>query len=58
MNYLSCSGPILPQQAVFDQMDDVGVLIAAVIHDLNHPGKTNSFLVNAGNELALLYNDL
>ena len=38
--------------------DEVVSLIAAVIHDLDHPGKTNSFLVNAGSELALMYNDL
>ena len=45
-------------QSIFDQMDEVGALIAAVVHDLDHPGRTNSFLVNAGSELALLYNDL
>ena len=38
--------------------DEVVSLIAATVHDLNHPGKTNSFLVNAGHELAVLYNDL
>ncbi|KAI9355315.1 hypothetical protein DFJ73DRAFT_623591 [Zopfochytrium polystomum] len=30
---------------------------AAVIHDYNHPGKNNNFLVNTLDEMALLYND-
>uniref|UniRef100_A0A4W3K216 Phosphodiesterase n=1 Tax=Callorhinchus milii TaxID=7868 RepID=A0A4W3K216_CALMI len=40
-----------------DQMDEVAALIAATVHDVDHPGRTNSFLCNAGSELALLYND-
>jgi high affinity cAMP-specific and IBMX-insensitive 3',5'-cyclic phosphodiesterase 8 len=43
---------------VFDQMDEVASLIAAIVHDLDHPGRTNSFLVNARSELSILYNDL
>uniref|UniRef100_A0A8C5E373 Phosphodiesterase n=1 Tax=Gouania willdenowi TaxID=441366 RepID=A0A8C5E373_GOUWI len=40
-----------------DQLDEVAALIAATIHDMDHPGRTNSFLCNAGSELAILYND-
>ncbi|XP_063819734.1 high affinity cAMP-specific and IBMX-insensitive 3',5'-cyclic phosphodiesterase 8B isoform X2 [Pseudophryne corroboree] len=40
-----------------DQLDIVAALIAATVHDVDHPGRTNSFLCNAGSELALLYND-
>ncbi|XP_076792927.1 high affinity cAMP-specific and IBMX-insensitive 3',5'-cyclic phosphodiesterase 8A isoform X2 [Arvicanthis niloticus] len=40
-----------------DRIDEVAALIAAAIHDVDHPGRTNSFLCNAGNELAVLYND-
>ncbi|XP_051896128.1 high affinity cAMP-specific and IBMX-insensitive 3',5'-cyclic phosphodiesterase 8A isoform X2 [Pristis pectinata] len=40
-----------------DRTDEVAALIAAIIHDVDHPGRTNSFLCNAGSELALLYND-
>ncbi|KAF1435915.1 High affinity cAMP-specific and IBMX-insensitive 3',5'-cyclic phosphodiesterase 8B, partial [Pygoscelis papua] len=36
----------------------VAALIAATIHDVDHPGRTNSFLCNAGSELAVLYNDM
>lgn len=32
-------------------------MIAATVHDVDHPGRTNSFLCNAGSELAVLYND-
>ncbi|XP_035748726.1 high affinity cAMP-specific and IBMX-insensitive 3',5'-cyclic phosphodiesterase 8B isoform X5 [Egretta garzetta] len=40
-----------------DHLDEVAALIAATIHDVDHPGRTNSFLCNAGSELAILYND-
>ncbi|XP_053303948.1 high affinity cAMP-specific and IBMX-insensitive 3',5'-cyclic phosphodiesterase 8B [Spea bombifrons] len=40
-----------------DQLDKVASLIAATVHDIDHPGRTNSFLCNAGSELAVLYND-
>ncbi|XP_041369550.1 high affinity cAMP-specific and IBMX-insensitive 3',5'-cyclic phosphodiesterase 8B-like isoform X2 [Gigantopelta aegis] len=43
---------------IFDQMDEVASLIAATVHDVDHPGRTNAFLVNASNDLAVLYNDL
>lgn len=35
----------------------MAALIAATVHDVDHPGRTNSFLCNAGSELAILYND-
>ncbi|KFQ99591.1 High affinity cAMP-specific and IBMX-insensitive 3',5'-cyclic phosphodiesterase 8B, partial [Opisthocomus hoazin] len=40
-----------------DHLDEVAALIAATIHDVDHPGRTNSFLCNAGSDLAVLYND-
>ncbi|XP_053450536.1 high affinity cAMP-specific and IBMX-insensitive 3',5'-cyclic phosphodiesterase 8A isoform X2 [Nycticebus coucang] len=40
-----------------DPIDEVAALIAATIHDVDHPGRTNSFLCNAGSKLAILYND-
>ena len=39
-------------------MDVVSSLIAAVVHDVDHPGKTNAYLINSGSKLALLYNDV
>ncbi|XP_075694754.1 high affinity cAMP-specific and IBMX-insensitive 3',5'-cyclic phosphodiesterase 8B isoform X3 [Rhinoderma darwinii] len=44
-------------KVTLDQLDKVAALIAATVHDIDHPGRTNSFLCNAGSELALLYND-
>ncbi|KAF3818069.1 hypothetical protein GH733_014941 [Mirounga leonina] len=37
-----------------DPVDEVAALIAATVHDVDHPGRTNSFLCNAGSELAIL----
>jgi hypothetical protein len=32
------------------------ILLAAVVHDVNHPGQTNTYQENARTDLALLYN--
>uniref|UniRef100_A0A673BQC6 Phosphodiesterase n=1 Tax=Sphaeramia orbicularis TaxID=375764 RepID=A0A673BQC6_9TELE len=45
------------ERSSLDQLDEVAALIAATVHDVDHPGRTNSFLCNAGSELAILYND-
>ncbi|ESO88093.1 hypothetical protein LOTGIDRAFT_126656, partial [Lottia gigantea] len=45
-------------KSVFDQFDEVACLISAVVHDVDHPGRTNAFLVNASDPLALFYNDV
>jgi hypothetical protein len=38
-------------------LDLLGILIAALGHDLGHPGFSNPFHINASSELALTYND-
>ena len=38
-------------------LDLLGILIAALGHDLGHPGLTNPYHINASSELALTYND-
>ena len=35
----------------------MAALVAAAVHDVDHPGRNNQFVVNSGHELALLYND-
>lgn len=35
-----------------------GLLLGAVVHDIDHPGNTNLFEVNSRSELALQYNNL
>jgi high affinity cAMP-specific and IBMX-insensitive 3',5'-cyclic phosphodiesterase 8 len=42
----------------FDNLDEACVLIASAVHDVGHPGKSASFLVNSDNPLAILYNDI
>ena len=32
-------------------------IFSSSIHDVDHPGVTNQYLVNTGSELALMYND-
>ncbi|CAK8685576.1 unnamed protein product [Clavelina lepadiformis] len=44
-------------KAWMEPLDEVSALLAAIIHDVDHPGRTNAFLVNSNNPLALLYND-
>eukprot|EP01135_Chromosphaera_perkinsii_P012167 Nk52_evm5s2604 gene=Nk52_evmTU5s2604 len=43
------------------EIDEVTLLvaiIAPIIHDFEHPGVNNNFLVNTNDELAVLYNDV
>lgn len=40
-----------------EPLDVFGLLVAAIGHDVNHPGVTNAFLVNSGHELAVKYNN-
>ena len=39
-------------------LDLLGILIAALGHDLGHPGLTNPFPLNSSSELAITYNDV
>lgn len=40
-----------------NKVDIFSILLAAVVHDVKHPGENNSFQANARTDLALLYND-
>jgi hypothetical protein len=39
-------------------LDLLGIIIAALGHDLGHPGFTNMFHINSSSELAVTYNDV
>ncbi|XP_055618827.1 cAMP-specific 3',5'-cyclic phosphodiesterase isoform X2 [Toxorhynchites rutilus septentrionalis] len=42
---------------VFTSLEICAALFAACIHDVDHPGLTNQFLINSSSELAIMYND-
>uniref|UniRef100_A0A8C5FGF0 Phosphodiesterase n=1 Tax=Gadus morhua TaxID=8049 RepID=A0A8C5FGF0_GADMO len=43
--------------AVFTDLEVLAALFAAAIHDVDHPGVSNQFLISTNSELALMYND-
>uniref|UniRef100_A0A8C1S6B5 Phosphodiesterase n=1 Tax=Cyprinus carpio TaxID=7962 RepID=A0A8C1S6B5_CYPCA len=44
-------------EAVFTDLEILAAMFASAIHDVDHPGVSNQFLVNTNSELALMYND-
>ncbi|ELU18933.1 hypothetical protein CAPTEDRAFT_180250 [Capitella teleta] len=44
-------------ETVFTDLEVLAAIFASAIHDVDHPGLTNQFLVTTGSELALMYND-
>lgn len=45
-------------KAIMEPMDEITSLIAAIAHDIDHPGKSSAFLCNSDSILAILYNDI
>eukprot|EP00927_Polykrikos_kofoidii_P018594 TRINITY_DN18625_c0_g1_i1.p1 TRINITY_DN18625_c0_g1~~TRINITY_DN18625_c0_g1_i1.p1 ORF type:complete len:934 (+),score=195.03 TRINITY_DN18625_c0_g1_i1:117-2804(+) len=39
------------------EIESFALLVAAIAHDVGHPGRTNPFLIETRNEMALRYND-
>uniref|UniRef100_A0A915BQX4 Phosphodiesterase n=1 Tax=Parascaris univalens TaxID=6257 RepID=A0A915BQX4_PARUN len=57
---LQATSYFLDSPAVANHVQDThatAALIAAAVHDLDHPGRGNAFLINTRQSLALLYND-
>nr|XP_045616357.1 cAMP-specific 3',5'-cyclic phosphodiesterase-like isoform X3 [Procambarus clarkii] len=44
-------------ESVFTNLEILAAIFAAAIHDVDHPGLTNQYLINSSSELALMYND-
>uniref|UniRef100_UPI00398F7442 3',5'-cyclic-AMP phosphodiesterase 4D isoform X3 n=1 Tax=Pristiophorus japonicus TaxID=55135 RepID=UPI00398F7442 len=44
-------------EAVFTDLEVLTAIFASAIHDVDHPGVSNQFLINTNSELALMYND-
>ena len=42
---------------VFDDLDIASMLISSIIHDIGHPGLSNTYLINKQAKIALKYND-
>lgn len=44
-------------ETIFSDIEIVSALFSAAIHDVDHPGLSNQFLINSSSDLAILYND-
>ncbi|EGT53509.1 hypothetical protein CAEBREN_31468 [Caenorhabditis brenneri] len=42
---------------VFTDLEVLAAIFAGAVHDVDHPGFTNQYLINSNNELAIMYND-
>jgi hypothetical protein len=42
---------------IFTPLDVFGLMVAALCHDIDHPGVTNAFMVDSQSELAVRYNE-
>merc|ERR1719162_365298 len=48
---------VTSSEAFLNELEQFSLLVAAVGHDIGHPGVNNGFLSEVGHELALQYND-
>eukprot|EP00931_Biecheleriopsis_adriatica_P017875 TRINITY_DN12675_c0_g1_i1.p1 TRINITY_DN12675_c0_g1~~TRINITY_DN12675_c0_g1_i1.p1 ORF type:complete len:925 (+),score=208.56 TRINITY_DN12675_c0_g1_i1:81-2777(+) len=48
---------LIPSNNFLSELEEFALLIAAIGHDIGHPGVNNGFLSEVGHELALQYND-
>lgn len=46
-----------PCARIFNPLEKAAILIACLCHDIQHPGRTNTHLINKRDPLAVLYND-
>jgi hypothetical protein len=44
-------------QSYFEPLEILALIVSAISHDLDHDGYNNTFQINAGTHLAMIYND-
>ncbi|XP_065069739.1 3',5'-cyclic-AMP phosphodiesterase 4C-like isoform X3 [Rhopilema esculentum] len=44
-------------QGVFSDLEVFAAIFASAVHDVDHPGVNNQFLVDSNSEMAIIYND-
>jgi hypothetical protein len=57
VHHLLCSNESLWLLGQLSQDEVFAALLAAAIHDFDHPGLSNQFLIESNDKLAVLYND-
>lgn len=55
LHALITHGKLVPQTV--DPLAQLAVYLAATLHDYNHGGYTNDYLINSSHDLAICYND-
>ena len=55
--YIIISKGNLLSKKIFNTLDISSLLIASIIHDINHPGLSNAYQKNKKTEIGLLYNE-
>lgn len=61
VNVLQMTYQLLLESGLINKIKPIiifGILIAAISHDIDHPGNTNSYEINSVSKLAMLYNDI
>lgn len=56
VNYFLKTGPM--SQAPLSDAELFAVVLAAIIHDFDHPGYNNAFMINSKSDIAIRYNDM
>jgi hypothetical protein len=54
VNFFLKTGPA----AHLSDTETFGIILAAIIHDFDHPGLNNAFMINSRSEIAIRYNDV